>query len=191
MISGETIWITGASSGIGLALVEKLAKHNTVIVSARNEEVLNQLAQANQNIKVVVFDVADKTQIGRVSTELSSHTDHIDRVILNAGNCEYLDIDTPDWGLIERMIAVNFLGMVHSLEACLPLLKKASKPHLIGVSSQAIAAPFTQAEGYGSSKAAVQYWLSSLRIDLGKFGIDVSSIMPGFVDTPLTQKKHL
>lgn len=187
-LKNETIWITGGSSGIGYALVEKLAEHNRVIVSARNESKLREMADKFPNVSVVVFDVSDKTQIGRVTSELSQITPHIDRAILNAGHCEYLDIDQPDWDIMERMIAVNFFGMVNSLQACLPLLKNASHPHLIGVSSQVIAAPFTQAEGYGASKAAIQYWLESLRIDLLKLNIDVTSIMPGFVDTPLTQK---
>lgn len=187
-IQNETIWITGGSSGIGYALVERLAKHNKVIVSARNQSMLQEMANTIENVSFVVFDVADKTQIHRVTEELKQTTHHIDRAILNAGHCEYLDIDNPDWDIMERMIAVNYLGMVHSLQACLPLLKNASKPHLIGISSQVISAPFTQAEGYGASKAAIRYWLDALRVDLARFNIDVTSIMPGFVDTPLTQK---
>ncbi|WP_191602212.1 SDR family NAD(P)-dependent oxidoreductase [Marinomonas algicola] len=187
-LKNETIWITGGSSGIGYALVAKLAEHNKVIVSARDQSKLEAMSENLPNVSFVVFDVSDKTQIDRVTNELSQITPHIDRAILNAGHCEYLDIDQPDWDIMERMMAVNFLGMVNSLHACLSLLKKAPHPHLIGVSSQAIAAPFTQAEGYGASKAAIQYWLASLRIDLVKFNIDVTSIMPGFVDTPLTQK---
>ncbi|MFT2111183.1 SDR family NAD(P)-dependent oxidoreductase [Marinomonas sp. 2405UD68-3] len=187
-IKSETIWITGGSSGIGYALVEKLAKDNKVIVSARNASTLKELEDQFPNVYAVVFDVSDKTQIDRVTDELAQITNHLDRVILNAGHCEYLDIKEPDWCLMERMIKVNFLGMVHSLQACLPLLQKAKAPHLIGVSSLAIVAPFTQAEGYGASKAAVQYWLDSIRIDLVKLNIDVTSILPGFVNTPLTQK---
>lgn len=187
-IKHETIWITGGSSGIGYALVEKLAQNNKVIVSARNATTLKELENKFPNVNVVVFDVSDKMQIDRVTDELAQITGHLDRVILNAGNCEYLNINEPDWSIMERMIKVNFLGMVHSFQACLPLLKKAKAPHLIGVSSLAISAPFTQAEGYGASKAAVQYWLDSIRVDLVKSNIDVTSLLPGFVDTPLTQK---
>ena len=70
----------------------------------------------------------------------------------------------------------------------MPLLKKSSHPHLVGVSSQAVQAAFPQAEAYGASKAAVRYFLSSLRMDLKQFNIDVTCLLPGFVDTPLTQK---
>ncbi len=187
-IKNETIWITGGSSGIGYALTERLTQENKVIVSARSADTLAALKDTFPNIHTIAFDVSDKTQINRVADELSQITDYLDRVILNAGSCEYLHINEPDWLIMDRMMQVNFLGMVHSLQASLPLLKKAKSPHLIGVSSLAIAAPFTQAEGYGASKAAAQYWLDSMRIDLSQFNIAVTSLLPGFVDTPLTQK---
>ena len=188
MIKNEVIWITGASAGIGLALAKKLCRENVVIISGRNQKTLSALSDSHNNIKTVVFDVTDATQIGRVTKELGELTPHLDRVILNAGDCEYLDINAPDWKSMERMMSVNFLGMVHSLEACLELLKKAPKPHLIGIGSQVTFAPFTKAAAYGASKSAVHYWLSSLAIDLACFNISVSAISPGFVDTQLTQK---
>ncbi|TBR38451.1 SDR family NAD(P)-dependent oxidoreductase [Marinomonas agarivorans] len=191
-ITGETIWITGASAGIGLALAKKLCQHNTVIISGRHQDTLDRIVEQHPSMKAVVFDVTDKAQISTVQTALIELTPYLDRVILNAGNCEYFSIDKPDWLIMERMMQVNFLGMVHSVQASLELLKQASKqnklPHIVGIGSQAIQAPFTKAEGYGASKAAVSYWLDSLRIDLAGLGIDVSEILPGFVDTRLTQK---
>jgi len=58
----------------------------------------------------------------------------------------------------------------------------------VGVSSQAVQAAFPRAEAYGASKAAIRYFLSSLRMDLKPFNVDVTCVLPGFVDTPLTQK---
>lgn len=188
MIKDEVIWITGASSGIGLALAKKLSQHNLVIASARSEDKLKQLADGNNNIIPLVFDVTDKSQIDRVKTELLATSPYLDRVIFSAGNCEYLDIEKPDWDIMESMLKVNYLGMVYSLDACLDLLKNANQPHLVGIGSQAALAPFTRAEAYGASKAAVHYWLDSLRIDLARFNIDVTTVLPGFVDTELTKK---
>lgn len=190
MIKNEVIWITGASAGIGLALAKKLSRDNLVIISGRNKAKLAEIDQEYSSIHSVVFDVTDVSQIERVAEELGQITPHLDRVILNAGDCEYFDSSAPDWSIMERMMSVNYLGMVHSLQASLELLKKANKPHLIGIGSQAILAPFTKAEGYGASKAAVDYWLHSIRIDLARFNIDVSAILPGFVDTQLTQKNN-
>ncbi len=189
MLSHEVIWITGASSGIGQALARHLALlGNKVIVSARNVDSLNQLAQETSGIDVVPFDVTDAASIDSVRDQLRHCSEHLDRVILNAGTCEYLDIHQPDWSMMSRIMNVNFFGLVNSIEIALPLLKKAEKPHLVGISSQAIKAPFVRAEAYGASKAAVSYFLESLRADLIQLNIDVTEILPGFVDTPLTRK---
>lgn len=184
----QTIWITGASSGIGYALVERyLARGFHVFASARNEGKLVAL-QANQALTFISYDVTDESQVDHVRGLLQQETDHLDCVILNAGNCEYLDLQHPDWDMMKRIMSVNYFGLINSVAISLPLLKKAQSPHIVGVSSQAVQAPFTQAEAYGSSKAAVRYFLSSLRVDLRASNIDVTCVLPGFVDTPLTQK---
>lgn len=184
----KVIWITGASSGIGFSLVERyLARGYHVLASARTEGKLVDFI-ANEALIFIPYDVTDDTQIDCVRDLLLQHSPHLDCVILNAGNCEYLDINNPDWSMMKRVMSVNYFGLVNSVEVCLPLLKKAQQPHLVGVSSQAVQAAFTQAEAYGASKAAVRYFLSSLRVDLLSSNIDVTCILPGFVDTPLTQK---
>lgn len=189
-IQNEIIWITGATSGIGMSLVNCLAEKNTVIASGRNEAVLESLRDASPNIKIVPFDVTDNGQVGIVKSQLQGHGTHIDRVILNAGNCQYLDPQQPDWSIMESMMAVNFLGWVNCIEASFELLKASRHPHLVGIASQAILAPFSRAEGYGASKAAASYFLNSLRLDVRQYNIDVSVIHPGFVDTPLTRKNN-
>ncbi|MEJ2045632.1 MAG: SDR family NAD(P)-dependent oxidoreductase [Reinekea sp.] len=189
MIRDEVIWITGASSGLGRALAVQLAEAgNRVIASARNEGALLSLAQESDYIRVVPFDVTDARSIETVREQIQRHHCALDRVILNAGSCEYLDMESPDWSMFTRVMTTNFHGMVNSIELALPLLKKATKPHLVGIGSQAVNAPFVRAEAYGASKAAVSYLLHSLRLDLARFNIDVTEIQPGFVDTPLTQR---
>lgn len=185
----NTIWITGASSGIGFSLVEQyIAQGYRVFASARRAGRLADILAQTPALTFIPFDVTKEDEIDLVRQTLLTHTDHLDCAILNAGTCEYLDIHQPDWRMMQRVMSVNYFGMVNSVEVCLPLLKKATQPHLVGVGSQAVQAAFTQAEAYGASKAAVRYFLSSLRIDLRPFNIDVTCILPGFVDTPLTQK---
>lgn len=189
MISGEIIWLTGASSGIGRELARQLAQSgNRVIASARNKDALEQLAGELPSVTPLVFDVSDESSVATVKASLHKITDRLDRIILNAGTCEYLDIQAPDWSMIARMHAVNCAGMANTLAAGFDLLKKAPAPHVVGVSSQVINAPFPRAEAYGASKAAANYFLQALRMDLKQFGIDVSVILPGFVDTPLTRR---
>ena len=118
----ETLWITGASSGIGRALAKHYANNGCrVIASARNTEALNELAASSENIETIPFDVTCPTSIAPVRYQLASVAPTLDRVIINAGHCEYLQFPAPDWRMIDRVLAVNFLGAVHTVEIRTPL----------------------------------------------------------------------
>ncbi len=187
----DIIWITGASSGIGLALTTLLASRgHQLIISSRNVAALENIAKPYSNVQVLAFDVSDSSTIENTKTQLQTMAPHLDCVILNAGDCEYFDPLVPDWSMMARIAHVNYLGLVNSVHICLDHLKKAKQPYLLGVSSLVIHTPFPRAEAYGASKAAVNYFLNSLRLDIAQFGIDVTSIQPGFVDTPLTRKNN-
>jgi len=191
MITSEVIWLTGASTGIGRSLAIKLAScGNTVIASARNQQALEQLAAEYNNIIPLAFDVTRQDSIELMQQQLSNYSGHLDRVIVNAGTCEYLDIDTPDWDMMRRVMTVNYFGAINTVAAAIPLLEASSRPHMIAIVSLATLAPFPRAEAYGSSKAAMQYFFDSLRIDLVSKNIDVTVINPGFVKTPLTDKNN-
>lgn len=185
-----TVWITGASSGLGLALTKHyLLTGYKVIASARRDGELKPLQRLYpEELFFIPFDVTKDSEIESVKAALEECTKRLDLVILNAGTCEYLDIEHPDWELFERVNQVNYMGMVRSLQICLSLLKKTEHAHLVGICSQAVQAPFIRTEAYGASKAAVRYLLDSLRLDLAPDDIAVSCIMPGFIDTPLTQR---
>jgi NAD(P)-dependent dehydrogenase (short-subunit alcohol dehydrogenase family) len=113
---------------------------------------------------------------------------HLDQVILNAGTCEYVDAGVFEADMIERVMRANLFSAAYCVEAALPLLRKAQRPHLVAVCSSVTYLPLPRAEAYGASKAAMRYLFQSLRIDLAHEGIDVTLVSPGFVDTPLTQK---
>lgn len=187
----QTVWITGASSGIGFSLTKQYLDAGwRVFASARHQGELTSLLNSYQDLTFIPFDVTQNQQVDKVRDLLSEFTAHLDCAVLNAGTCEYLDMteDRPDWKMMDRVMSVNFFGLVNSVDVCLPLLKKSTRGHLVGVSSQAVQAAFPQAEAYGASKAAARYFLSSLRVDLKPFNVDVTCLLPGFVDTPLTQK---
>jgi short-subunit dehydrogenase len=190
MITHETIWITGASSGIGYSTAKSLALNgNRIIASGRNRAALDKLAAESENIIPLICDlVLDSHE--SIATSLQDLTQKLDRIILSAGDCQYLDINSNDWSCTQRVMDINFHGTVRAIQAALPLLEKSPNGHIVGISSMASMAPFTQAEAYGASKAALNYFLSALRIDLKAKNIDVTDIMPGFIDTPLTQKNN-
>jgi short-subunit dehydrogenase len=192
-INKEIIWITGASTGIGRELAIQLAQQgNTVVVSARNKQGLEDLCLQHKNMVPIVFDVTNENLLEIVRDQLRAVSPYLDRVVLNAGHCEYLDVKSPDWQMMRRVMEVNYLGAINSLAVAMPLLR--SRPggnaHIVGVVSLATLLAFPKAEAYGSSKAALQYFLDSLRVDLAAENIDVTVINPGFVATPLTAKNN-
>ncbi len=190
-MTNKTVWITGASSGIGHDLARALAKaRNFVYVSARSEKKLNALRDAYpQNIFVVPLDVGDLESFKEAEKQLKGHTDHIDCLIACAGTCEYDNDISLSSALFERITKINYLGVVETVRVALPLLRNSSNnPHIVGVSSLASVMPFPRAAAYGASKAALDYFLQSLKIDIQDQGIDITIVRPGFVDTPLTKR---
>lgn len=178
------VLITGASSGIGKQLALDYARDgHRVYACGRNEAKLAELANTADGglIQPVIFDVMDREATGKA---LSALTD-IDCAILNAGVCEYVNSPEEfDGALFERVFAANFFGVVYCIEALLKNMQKGSR--LVIVDSMARLLPFTRAEAYGASKAAVHYLGNTLKVDLQARGIQVSTVSPGFVETPMT-----
>lgn len=190
-LKSKVIWVTGASSGLGRSLVLLLANQgHQVIASARDEKALQELGALNPNICAMPCDMVDDASLASIQSEMTEKFSAIDQIILNAGTCEYLDFPEPDWLAIRRVMEVNYFGTVNCLKVALPLLRNsdASRPHIVAIASLVTNAPFPRSEAYGASKAALQYFFDSLRIDLAAENIDVTVVNPGFVDTPLTRK---
>ena len=191
MSAKMNIWVTGATSGLGKGLALALAAQgHHVIATARNRMGLVGLEATSENIATLDYDISDESNIDSLTKRLGEISPQLDRIILNAGSCEYLDFPEPDWSATRRMMDVNFFGTLNCLRAALPLLRKSAsqRPHIVTIASQVSAAPFPRAEAYGASKAALQYFFDSLRIDLAAENIDVTVVNPGFVDTPLTRQ---
>ena len=133
------------------------------------------------NIATLSFDVTDREACHRSLAELQP-----DVVILNAGSCEYVDVDALDAELFRRVFDANFFSVVHCVEALLPRMRQGTQ--LVLVDSLARLLPFTRSEAYGASKAALNYLARSLDVDLRDRGVRVQSVSPGFVRTPLTDR---
>lgn len=184
----STCLITGASSGIGQQLaLHYAAKGWTVYAVARSRDKLNEMAK-NAGIVALPLDLTDSAAIQRTAQQLRDDGVVLDLLLLNAGTCEYVDATDLNLAAFEHTFAINFQAVVAATKFFMPLLKASLSPQLAIVSSMAHFFPFTRAEAYGASKAAVSYFADSLRVDLADSGISVHLIEPGFVDTPLTQK---
>lgn len=185
------IWITGASSGIGAAVAQRLLRYGyRLVLSGRRREPLEAIAQQAPESQTLVLpvDITDHAAVQAAGEQIQQHWGALDAAVLNAGTCEYLDARQFDSTLVRRVMDTNVMGLVHCIEASLPLLRQGRDPLLMAVSSAAAYCPLPRAEAYGASKAAVSHFMESLRNDLTPQGIDVSVVYPGFVDTPLTER---
>ncbi|MGY2338512.1 SDR family NAD(P)-dependent oxidoreductase [Pseudomonas sp. SDO5532_S415] len=186
----KRIWLTGASSGIGAALADiLLTQGHFLAVSARHVKALESLHRNYpQQVLLLPGDLTEPDVVQAMGQRIGQVWGHLDQVILNAGTCEYLDAGVFEANMIERVMRANLFSAAYCVEAALPLLRKAQRPHLVAVCSSVTYLPLPRAEAYGASKAAMRYLFQSLRIDLVHEGIDVTLVSPGFVDTPLTQQ---
>jgi short-subunit dehydrogenase len=179
------ILITGATSGIGrqLALDYHRGNHQ-VWALGRNQKALDELSA--EGLQAVRIDLEDRDMARDWFTAMTP----IDLAILNAGSCEYVDLPQFDSELVSRVMRTNVESMAVSIEGVLPLLRQGERPHLVAVGSSAAYLPLSRAEAYGASKAAIEYMIRTLRIDLYRENIDVSLVCPGFVKTPLTDRNE-
>jgi NAD(P)-dependent dehydrogenase (short-subunit alcohol dehydrogenase family) len=179
----KRVLITGANSGIGLQLARDYHRDGWQLVACgRNREKLEQ-ALEGIDCELCVFDMLQPEPMQQAVSELSP----LDLVILNAGNCEYIDDASQfDAELFARVVNANLIGTANCLAAMIPQIKQGGRVAV--VSSSVTFLPLTRAEAYGASKAGLDYLTRTLGIDLAPHHIEVSLIRPGFVDTPLTRK---
>jgi NADP-dependent 3-hydroxy acid dehydrogenase YdfG len=190
-LRGARIWLTGASSGIGEALVPELvARGARVAISARRGEALAAIAARAPGGEVVALpvDVTDRSAVAEAAARLESLWGGIDLAIFNAGTHQPVSGTALDPDDFVRLMQVNYLSVIYGMHAVLPGMLTRGRGHIAGVASLAGYRALPTAAAYGASKAALILALDALRFDLAPRGIDVTVINPGFVRTPLTDR---
>jgi short-subunit dehydrogenase len=188
-LTNKTIWVVGASSGMGRALAVRLAEAgNFIIISARSTEKLNALVSQHPNNMVVLpVDMNDADDTTALKNSLMDITDVIDVLVMAQGTVEYEDDLSFDVALYRRVFETNFFSFVNTLAVAKPFLEASEqRAYIVGLSSMSMMIGFSRAEAYGASKAAVDYFLHTLLVDLPQRKFDVSIVRPGFVATPMT-----
>ena len=183
----RTVFITGATSGIGMATAKKLASNYRLILCGRRQnrldEIQEELAEITE-VKTIQFDVSDKEAVYHAVENLEDEWKNIDILINNAGNAHGLaPFDTADLEDLEAMIDINVKGLIYVSKAIIPILKKSTNAHIINISSIAGKEVYPNAATYCASKSAVESLSKGMRYDLLPYGIKVSNVAPGAVET--------
>lgn len=183
--SERTAWVIGASSGIGAAVAQELVTRGCrVAISARNAAGLADVALGR--MAVVPVDITDQastdTAVQRVLADFGS----LDVVIVVAGFWKQMSGRAFDFDTFAQHNDVNVLGLARCAAAVLPVMQRQGAGTFVGVSSVAGYRGMPGSAGYGPSKAAQLNLLESLRCDLRGTGVDVVTVSPGFVRTPMT-----
>lgn len=186
-IQGNTIFIPGATSGIGLALALELqARGNTVIIGGRRTALLIELAQAHPGLGTVVIDTADPASIESAAREvLDAHPD-LNVLVTMAGVMRVEDWTTDDFlADAEEVVTTNLLGTIRLIAAFLPHLRSQTDATLMTVSSGLAFTPLKVTPTYNASKAAVHMLTETLRLQLSGTGMRVLELEPPAVATDL------
>ncbi len=191
-LSYKTALITGASSGLGRGLAAWFAQRGVkVYAAARREDALESLkAEAGENIVPLKLDVSDADVTFERVKALDAEVGGLDLIIANAGVGEDTRVKRFKWESVKRMIDVNVTGASATLLGALPAMVERKRGHLVGISSLAGLLPLPSSSAYCATKSYLRMFLDSLRIDVAKYGIDVSSIHPGFVKSEMTAKNN-
>lgn len=188
----KTALITGATSGIGKATAQLLAKNNyRIILCGRRTEILDQLKNqlsADTEIFTLKFDQRYFEEVQTALNSLPEEWKDIDVVINNAGNAHGLETleegKVEDW---DAMMDGNVKGILYISKLLIPGMKAKNAGHFVNISS--VAAKQTYANGvvYCASKRAVEVISEGMRLELTEFGIKVTNIQPGLVETEFSK----
>lgn len=188
----KTVLITGATSGIGMATAQLLAKNGLkVIICGRRVERLKELCEElSQFTKIYTlnFDVRDKGDVFASINSLPKEFSEIDILINNAGNAHGLSTieegDSDDW---DAMLDINVKGLLYVTNAILPKMIERKRGHIINIGSTAGKEVYPKGNVYCASKHAVDALNQGMRIDLNGKGIKVGAINPGLVETEFSE----
>ena len=188
-MNDKTIWITGASTGIGRALAIKFAKNGwNVAASARRESLLKELGELNQNIYSFPLDVTDKEKCKEVFKKIEDKFKTIDISFFSTGTWDPGKEKEIDVEQIENVMKVNFFGTLNCIKSVEKYYRNKKSGHISIVSSIAGYRGLPNSTGYGPSKSALNNLAESLFFDFKRYGVRVSLISPGFIKTPMTDK---
>ena len=187
----KAVFITGGTTGMGMELAKLYAKKGWKVgVCGRDRIKYEEHFQTYKDtVSYYQVDVANRAELKAAIADFSKSIG-LDLLIANAGIGYKFKTKIPDFEWSYKMVNVNLLGVMYAFEAALDVMVPRSKGQLVAISSIAGYNGLPGVSAYSATKAAVQRYCESLHIDLRQFNINVTTICPGFVDTPLTQSNN-
>jgi len=190
-MENKTIWITGASSGIGKALAIKFSKEGwNVAISARRQNLLEEIAKSNKNIYPFSLDVTDNEKCKLVFENVKKKLGDVNISFFCTGIHDPESERKLNLEKIRKIIEVNFFGTVNSINAVYNYYKDKKSGQISIVSSVAGYRGLPAGGAYCSSKSALTTFAESLYFDLKRYNVRVSVVHPGFIKTPMTDQNN-
>jgi dehydrogenase/reductase SDR family member 7B len=189
----KIVWITGASSGIGESLSYEFSRQGAkLIISSRDEVELNRVknncGNLSENIFPLPFNLNNQSDVESKANLALNKWGRIDYLIHNAGIAARDLVENMDMSVFRMVMDTNYFGPVALTKAVLPSMLLAKKGHFVIVSSLSGKFGVPKLSAYAGSKHALHGFFESLRTEIGKKGITISFIIPGFINTPILKK---
>jgi uncharacterized oxidoreductase len=185
-ITGNTILVTGGTSGIGQALAEALhAKGNKVIIAGRRQERLDAITKANPGMEGMRLDVTDTAAVTAFANTVKERFPQLNVLINNAGiaRMEKYSADTVDFASALEVVQTNISSVLQLTAELLPLLRSQPAATLMVTTSGLAFVPFAPAPTYSATKAFLHNWLVALRAQLGQGSLEILELAPPYVQT--------
>jgi short-subunit dehydrogenase len=188
----KVVLVTGASSGIGRALALEWGRRGARVAAlARRAEALIEVAgeveRAGGRALALPADVRDAAAVEKAVARVLELWGGVDVLVANAGMTSTTGATSLQAGEASDVISVNVIGVINSVAAVLPSMLERKGGHLVAISSLASYRGMPKSGAYSASKAAVSTFFESMRVDLRRSGIVVTTIHPGFIRTPLVE----
>ena len=189
-IRNKVIWITGASSGIGLEMARQLdCKGNRLVLSARRKELLESIKNNlhhPENVLVLPLDLEQTTGFANAVKQVTDCFGRIDILVHNGGVSQRALVTETEISVDRRLMDINYFGAVALTKAVLPVMLLQGSGHFAVISSLTGKFGFGLRSAYAASKHALHGFFESLFIELGDKGISVTLVCPGPVQTNIS-----